>query len=355
MPLSAGGKAESVRFRGTRASKGRCVKFFCALLGVAVCAVPQEQPLIRTEVKLVQVIATVKNKAGEPIATLTKDDFQISDNGAPQEVAFLQHRTEQPLSIAVLVDTSGSTSGSLKYELDCASRFFKALLAEGNPEDSVGLYDFAYDVNVHSYTHSFDRLDRYLKDLDRLNRGPHPELGTSLWDAIFYASRELESRQGRKVIIPVTDGGDTTSQRDVHQALKAAQMADAVIYPLVVLPIASDTGRNTGGEHALVFMAQGTGGRSFMPTSGQELDRAFDKIITELRTQYVLGFYPRRVPLTKDPFHKLDVRVKAAELQVSARNGYYGDSEGSTPDARVTVTPDSPAPPAVKKKNPQEN
>ena len=327
----------------------------CAVLaGAAVLAAQQQPqpPLIRVDVKLVHVPVTVKNQAGDPVGTLSKDDFEISDNGVRQEIAFLQHTTDLPLSIALLVDTSGSTSKDLKYELDCASRFLHALLLDGNPEDSVGLYDFAYDINTESYTHSFARLDRYLKDLDRLTRGPHPELGTSLWDALYYASRDLESRAGRKVVIVVTDGGDTTSQRDVHQALKAAQMADAIIYPVVVMPITSDSGRNTGGEHALQFMAQGTGGRSFMPTSGPELDKTFNDIITELRTQYVLDFYPRRVPLTKDPFHQLEVRVKRPELRVSARNGYYGDAEGSSSDARVTVTPERPAPPAVKKKNP---
>jgi Ca-activated chloride channel family protein len=103
-------------------------------------------------------------------------------------------------------------------------------------------------------------------------------------------------------------------------------------------------------------MAQGTGGRSFVPASGPELDTAFNEIIAELRTQYVLGFYPHGVPPTKDPFHKLEVRLKAPELRVSARNGYYGDADGGTPDARVAVTPDSSAAPAVKKKkNLQEN
>ncbi len=321
-----------------------------ALLWGAGVLGAQQPAVFRSDVKLVHVIATVKNRAGDPVGTLGKDDFEIYDNGAKQEIAFLQHTTEQPLSIALLVDVSGSTSIVLKFELECASRFLRALLADGNAEDTVGLYDFAYDINEHSFTHSFANLDRYLKELDRLTHGPHPELGTSLYDALYFASRDLESRLGRKVIIVVTDGGDTTSHRDVHQALKAAQMADGVIYPVVVMPITSDAGRNTGGEHALAFMAQGTGGRSFLPASGPELDKTFNEIITELRTQYVLDFYPRRVPLTKDPFHKLEVRAKAPELRVSARNGYYGDAEGSTPDARVTVTPDSSAP-VVRKKD----
>ena len=190
-------------------------KVWCAVLAGAGLAGAQQQPLIKVDVKLVHVVATVKNQKGELVGTLGKDDFELSDNGVAQEIAFLQHTTDQPLSIALLVDTSGSTSKELKYELDCATRFLKALLADGNPEDSVALYDFAYDINTHSFTHSFGNLDRYLKELDRLTRSPHPELGTSLWDAMYFASRDLETRAGRKVIIVVTDGGDTTSQRDV--------------------------------------------------------------------------------------------------------------------------------------------
>jgi Ca-activated chloride channel homolog len=331
-------------------------KALCALLlgAASLSAQPAapQPPLIRSTVTLVHVIATVKNQSGALIGSLGKDDFEIYDNGVKQEIAFLTHTTELPLSIALLLDTSGSTSKDLKYELDCASRFLRALLAEGNLEDSVGFYEFSYDVNAFPYTHSFARLDKYLKDLDRLTRGPHPELGTSLWDAMFYASRDLETRGGRKVIIVVTDGGDTTSHYSVHEALKAAQLADAGVYPVVVMPITSDAGRNTGGEHALTFMAQGTGGRNFLPAGGPELDKAFNEIVTELRTQYVLDFYPRGVPLPKDPFHKLEVRLKRPELRVSARNGYYGDAEATSSDPRVNVTPDRPAPPVVRKKNP---
>ena len=102
-----------------------------------------------------------------------------------------------------------------------------------------------------------------------------------------------------------------------------------MIYPIVVMPITNDAGRNIGGEHALEFMAGNTGGRAFMPTIGAELDKAFADIITELRTQYLLGFYPRNVPLNKDRFHTLQVRVKRPDLRVSARNGYYGETESS--------------------------
>jgi Ca-activated chloride channel family protein len=111
---------------------------------------------------------------------------------------------------------------------------------------------------------------------------------------------------------------------------------------VVVIPITNDAGRNIGGENALKFMADGTGGRTFLPSLGAELDRAFSDIIDELRTQYLLAFYPRNAPLTKDPFHKLEVRVKRPELRVSARNGYYGDTEGGAGagNPRITITPE---------------
>ena len=106
-------------------------------------------------------------------------------------------------------------------------------------------------------------------------------------------------------MVIVTDGGNTTSYKDSHQALEAAQLADAVIYPVVVMPIVNDAGRNIGGENLLTFMAQGTGGRTFLPSLGAQLDKAFRDIISDLRTEYLLGYYPHNVPPTKNRFHTL--------------------------------------------------
>jgi len=112
---------------------------------------------------------------------------------------------------------------------------------------------------------------------------------------------------------------------DFHGALKAAHMADAVIYSVLVMPITNDAGRNVGGENALTTLGERTGGRVFAPSLGPGIDRAFSDILKELRTQYLLAYYPKAVPLTKDPFHRLDVKVRA-DLRVSARNGYYGET-----------------------------
>jgi len=312
-----------------------CASVLCAT------ALTAQTTVFKTKVQLVHVIATVKNPDGEPAGALEKSDFTISDNGVRQEIAFFQRTTEQALSIVLLIDTSGSTAKDLKYETDSAAKFLHALLTEGNPQDAVALYSFNYEVREErNFTRNYTALENRLKLL-------HGEAGTSLYDAIHLAARALEPREGRKVIVVITDGGETTSSVRIETALKEAQFADAVIYPVVVIPITNPAGRNTAGEHALIFMAQRTGGRTFFPDAGK-LDKAFADIIAELRTQYLLSFYPQGVPLTKDPYHKLQVSTTSPDLRVSARDGYYGDAEGAGPaDARTAVSPDG------RKKRPQ--
>ncbi len=316
-----------------RPGPGRAAGRSLTLAVLCAAALSGQTTVFKTKVQLVHVIATVKNPDGEPVGALEKADFTISDNGVRQEIAFFQRTTEQPLSIVLLIDTSGSTAKDLKYETDSAAKFLHALLAEGNPQDAVALYSFNYEVREeHSFTRNYTALENRLKLL-------HGEAGTSLYDAIHLAARALEPREGRKVIVVITDGGNTTSSVDIQTALKEAQFADAVIYPVVVMPITNEAGRNTGGEHSLIFMAQRTGGRTFFPDAGK-LDKAFADIITELRTQYLLSFYPQGVPLTKDPYHKLQVATTSPDLRVSARDGYYGDAEGAgSADARTTVNP----------------
>jgi len=276
---------------------------------------------IRVNVNLVRVLATVKNPAGELVGALNKDDFEVFDNGVKQQIAVFERQTDQPLSVALMVDASGSTAKDLKYETDSVVRFLKALFAEGNLQDAVALYSFNYEVTLHNFfTHNQAPLEHSL----RLLQG---EAGTSLYDAIYLASQHLEEREGRKVMVIVTDGGDTTSRKDFHAALEAAQLANTSIYPVLVVPIANDAGRNLGGEHALTTMALGTGGRVFAPALGPDLDQAFSDIIRELRTQYLLAYYPKGVPLTKNRFHRLLVRAVRPDLRVTSRNGYYGEAE----------------------------
>jgi Ca-activated chloride channel family protein len=286
---------------------------------LSLCIAADDVP-IRVDVRLVRVLATVKDASGGLVGDLTKNDFAILDNDALQQIAVFERRTERPLSVALLVDCSGSTAKDLKFEIDSVARFLKALFKEGNADDTVALYSFNYQVTSETrFVHSQSELERKLRLL-------HGSAGTSLYDAIYFAGRDLERRNGRKVIVVVTDGGDTTSAKSYQSALNAAQVADAVLYPILIIPIANDAGRNLGGEHALTTLASGTGGRVFEPTLGAPLDKAFTDILQELRTQYLLAFYPKDVPLTKDRFHHLEVRVARPGLQILSRNGYYGEA-----------------------------
>ena len=310
-------------------------KFACLALAALSAAVAFAQ--FHSEVRLVRIVATVKDRSGQLVGGLQKEDFLVSDNGVPQEVKVFERQTDQPLSVLLMIDVSGSTQKDLKFETDSAAKFVRALLGEGNPKDGIKLWGFDYDVHEETptFTHRMDLLESRLKTI-------HGSAGTSLYDAIWYAARELEPRDGRKVIVIVTDGGNTTSSKDSHQALEAAQLADAVIYPVVVIPIVNNAGRNTAGENFLTFAADGTGGRTFLPSSSAQLDKAFRDIINDLRTEYLLGYYPRNVPPTKNRFHTLTVRAKSPELQVFARNGYYGDAEASigiTPGPGVALEP----------------
>ena len=307
----------------------------------------QQPTVFRADVNLVRVVTTVKTQEGQIVGTLEKNEFEVYDNGAKQQIAVFEHQTEQPLSVILMVDTSGSTAKELKYESDSASRFFHVLLGEGNLQDTAALYTFNWEVREQQdFTRDLRALDARLKLL-------HGDAGTAMYDAIYLGARRLETRRAARSSWWSPMAAIPAAGTTVHQALEAAQLADAVIYAIVVMPITNDAGRNIGGEHALEFMAKGTGGRTFMPSIGAELDKAFASIITELRTQYLLGYYPQNVPLTQDRFHKLEVRVLRPDLRVSARNGYYGEVEGGgaggSSEDRISVSPDRQPKPLKKK------
>ena len=322
---------------------------------VALFALAQTEPTIRVAVRLVNILATVKDAAGQLRGDLAKTDFAITDNGVPQEIAVFERQTEMPLSVAILIDTSGSTAKDLKYEVDSVNRFARALIREGNTKDAAALYSFNWEVvKQQNFTRNTGAIDHTLRVL----RG---EAGTSLYDAILLSARDIQDREGRRVLVVVTDGGDTVSRSRFDQAVEAAQLADAVIYPILVVPITNDAGRNTGGENALTTFAERTGGRVFSPTVGAAMDQAFEQILRDLRTQFLIGYYPRNVPLSKDRFHRLGVSVNRAGHRVAARSGYYGEAlddtqaPGSAPGSvgsrpvDETIRQHKPAVPAAKK------
>ena len=288
-------------------------------IGLAGVALSQTS-VFKVDVQLVRVLATVKDLNGKLIANLNKQDFQITDNGVSQQIAVFEHHSETPLSVAFMVDTSGSTAKDLKYEVTSANRFLRSLFREGNIDDRVSLYSFNWEVvEQQRYTRNLVSLERAMKNFKA-------EAGTSMYDAIRFGSRSLEERDGRHVMVMVTDGGDTVSSTTYQQALADLHRADAVFYAILVMPITNDAGRNIGGENALTTLAESTGGKVFVPSVGPALDLVFDDILRELRTQYLIGYYPKNTPLTKNRFHTLQVSTKQKDLRVVTRNGYYGEA-----------------------------
>jgi Ca-activated chloride channel family protein len=270
------------------------------------------------DVQLVRLLATVKDTGGRVIGNLQREDFLVYDNGVRQEVSVFERYTEQPLSIALLVDASGSTAKELRYELESSRRFLRSIVRGGNPRDAVALFTFNWAVRQHTmFTRRLDRLETEMAAIK-------PEGGTSMYDALYLSAQELEGREGRRVLVIVTDGGDTTSSKTYHQGLEALHRADTVLYAIVVMPITNDAGRNIGGENALTTLARSTGGRVFTPADAAALDLAFDEIILDLRTQYLIAYYPRNISFSKDPFRRVELKTASPEQRVTTRTGYYG-------------------------------
>ena len=295
------------------------MKLFPLLLGFAAITLLAQQT-IRVNVRLVPLLVTVKDAKGELVGSLQPSDFTIYDSGVKQEISVFEPNTERPLSISVLIDDSGSTLKDLKYEVGSVEKFFNALLGEGNPKDAAAVISFNTGVGLlQDFTRSKSKLQNSLRLL-------HPEGGTSLYDTIYAASDATRDRDGRHVLVVVTDGDDTTSRVHYPEALKAALLSDAVVYPIIVVPITNDAGRNVGSENALAQIAKDTGGRTFYPSVGAQLDHAFADILRDLRKQYMVGYYPHDLPPTTKPFHEVRIEMARPDLQPSTRRGYYGDT-----------------------------
>ncbi len=297
-------------------------------LGIVVasllaCLCAQEQPgRFNVEVKLVTVLATVKNSQGVPTGELEREDFTLFAAGVPQRIAIFERQTDRPLSIALLFDASPSVAKELRFEQEAAVRFIRSLLGSGaNPADRIAVYKFSDFVDeVQGFTNSVQRLERAALSI-------RTHGGTSLYDALYLAAQGLQNREGRKVIVVITDGDDTTSDIKFSQALEAVQLADAVVYSIIVVPITNDAGRNLGGENALKTMSAATGGLAFLQHSGQDLDSNFRQIERDLRFQYLIGFYPQGVPAGPDRFHRIELQVKRPGMKVLARTGYFSGPE----------------------------
>ena len=290
----------------------------CAFI---VCTAPlfAEEPetTIKVDVKLVNVFVTVTDARGAPVANLQKENFVLKEDGKEQKIAIFTRESALPLSIVLAVDTSLSTRKDLPLELISARKFAHAIV---RPEDGLSVYKFSETVSqMVPFTSDLKKIDA---GIDRERNGS----ATALYDAVFLGSHALSRRQGRKVMVVITDGGDTMSQIDYIEALRAALEAEAIIYSIIIVPIEADAGREEGGEHALVQISADTGGKYYYATSLPQLDEAFRKISDELRTQYLLAYYPSQ-RYSNSEFRQLRVDLTnppaGGPFQSHYRAGYY--------------------------------
>ncbi len=284
---------------------------------MAACA-QQQQPELRIDTKLVVVYTNVTDKTGAIVGGLTKTDFKVLEDGRPQEIGIFERDSQQPLAMTLAIDTSGSTFKDRSLEQDASKRFIHALLRQ---QDQMSLIEFATDVRqLTDFTNKMPQLDRALSNL----RGGD---ATALYDAIYLGSQGLARKDGRKVLVLVSDGGDTAKSTTYDQALEQALRAEVMIYSIIDVPIEASAGRDLGGEHALITLAEQTGGKSFYANAGG-LDKAFEQVSDDLRTQYVIGYYPKNQEPGRT-FHRITVTVPRAgqdEFNIRYRTGYYGDS-----------------------------
>jgi Ca-activated chloride channel family protein len=280
-------------------------------------AAQNSETTLKVDVKLVNVFVTVTNEHGAPVAGLKKENFTLQEDGKPQNISVFDKESALPLSIVLDIDTSLSTRKDLPLELASARRFAHAIL---RPIDALSLYGFSEVVNeVVPFTSDLKSIDR---GVDRIHLGS----ATALYDALYLGAQALEPRKGRKVLVVITDGGDTVSRINYKEAVRSAQEAEAIVYSIIVVPIEASAGRDTGGEHALIQISEDTGGKYFYATSVPQLDDAFQKISDELRTQYLLAYYPSQ-RFSDSSFRRIEVKVDAASagsaFTVRHRTGYY--------------------------------
>jgi len=295
-------------------------RFFKAavLLALMPFVLPAQETTLRMDVKLVSVFVNVTDKNGAIGDGLTREDFTLTEDGRPQRIAVFERQTELPLNLTLAIDTSGSVSKDRGAEADAARRFARAVL---RPQDRMSLLQFATDVReLVPFTNKVSQIEH---GLGQLRGGP----ATALYDAICLGSEELGGNAGRKVLVVISDGDDTASTATYAQALEEALRNEAMIYSIIDVPIEESAGRDLGGEHALITLAEQTGGKSFYASDGG-LDKTFARVSDDLRTQYLLAYYPKN----QEPgqtFHRIEVTIPKAAAEaykIRYRTGYYADA-----------------------------
>src|SRR5580704_8893114 len=299
-------------------------------VAVAIAAMPQDPqaqgPVIRTQVNLVNLFVTVRDRNKRIVTDLKQPDFKLQEDGQDQQIAFFSKEVTMPITLALLLDTSGSEQFMLGAIQDMGGRFLDRVLRKG---DEALVMSFDTDVDLLAdWTDDRGLLDRAIRKT-RINAPmgggmikPGPVggnvTGTGFYDAVYLACNEkLTGEAGRKAIVVVTDAQDEGSKVRKEEAIEAAQRTDTVIHILLVAD--SRFGGNSGVAKQ---MTEETGGRLIVANNEKHLQEAFDQISEELRSQYTLGYYPTNTA-RDGRFRKIKVDVSNHDDKVLARKGYY--------------------------------
>jgi Ca-activated chloride channel family protein len=283
---------------------------------VAACALAQ----IRVDVDVVNVLCTVRDGRGALVTDLKKEDFEIRENGKPRQIRYFARETDLPLTVALLVDVSGSVRGFLKSEKETAFDFFRVVLRK---QDQAMVTGFSSTiVRWRDLTGSLAALREALEMMHAVpfkglpkDGGPVPT--TLLYDAVVStAMNQLQGVAGRKAMVVISDGIDIGSRGTSEMAVRQAQTANVIVYSICY------PNEHESGCGNLTAISDPTGGRMFDLRAKTPLAEIFRTIEDELRSQYSIGFEPQNAP-GDHSFHRLQVRVKRPGLRVRARRGYY--------------------------------
>jgi len=338
---------------------------FLYLAGAFPTLARAQDPKYSTSVDVVNVLAAVRDQKGKIVHDLAQDEFTIQEDGRPQSIRYFAQQSDLPLTLGLLLDTSGSQARVLDRERKASYEFLEHILRED--KDKAFLIHFDREVELlQDLTSSRKDLEAALKDVERpqLNRrtsgnggpqgrgqgrGPGRGGGTAMYDAIFLAADELlKKQQGRKAVVLLSDGVDNGSKESIGGAIESAQRADMLVYSIRFAdsegnrgpvsfgrPGMGRGGRRGGGSRfpqpaggrnsvdgkkILERISQETGGGYFEVSSKMPLDKIYDQIEEELRNQYSLGYTPDK---SGGGYHKIVVSVKRKNLTVRARDGYY--------------------------------
>lgn len=306
-------------------------------------AAPEEDSVatFKIEVNLVNLLFTVKDKNGNLVPHLTKNDCTVTEDKAPQTLKSFVAETSQPLTLGILLDTSGSQQRVLQLEKDAGSQFLERVI---KPKDLAFLLGVDVNVDLLQDLTSSTRLLTHALNQAEINAGvslgsgpvptSHPR-GTLLYDAVYLASREKLAQEGaRKALILLTDGEDQGSRTKLEEAIAAAQKANAMVYVILIADVEGYLSQGMGyfGYSPMKKMAEETGGRVInVGNNNKKLVEAFSQIEDELRTQYLATYTPANAK-QDGQFRHIAVSCRgdqSNELKVQVRKGYYAPSAGN--------------------------